>query len=69
MEKGAKALAYMLLAALVAGVVITFAHPAYRKTAWLTLKGEVRQSPIWQSNADYYPHLTQSQEKEVGDAE
>lgn len=58
MERGSKALAYILLGALLFGVLIILFKPDYRLTAQAMMRGEVEQSPLWQSNADYYPEVT-----------
>ncbi len=58
MERGSKALAYILAGAMLLGLLIVVFHPDYRKTAQAMMRGEVEQAPLWQSNIDYYPEVT-----------
>ena len=57
MEKLGKSIAIMLASAALIGLLVIMFDPTYRKTALCVLKGESTNSPIWQSNADYYPDL------------
>jgi hypothetical protein len=57
MEKGAKAILFILLFALVTGALVTWWHPAFSES-WRALReGRPEASPIWISNADYYPEI------------
>jgi len=58
MDKLVKTIAIMLASAALVGILIILFNPTYRKTAACILKGESTNSPIWQTNADYYPDLT-----------
>ena len=58
MDKLGKSIAIMLASAALVGILIILFNPTYRKTAACILKGESTNSPIWQTNADYYPDLT-----------
>ncbi len=60
MEKGARALAWLLMAACVIGIVVLLVHPDYRKTLKALALSESEESPIWQSNSDYYPEAATS---------
>jgi len=54
MEKGAKALAYLLCGALALGVLVVVLHPDYRAAASSLFRGQPMASPLWQSNQNYY---------------
>ena len=58
MEKGAVALARILLIALLAGAIIVLAVPDYRATLQALWNGDPESSPIWLSNQKYYPEVT-----------
>jgi hypothetical protein len=55
MDRGAKTIAGILVFALALGLVVTFAHPAYRRTAAAMFSGAAESSPLWISNRHYYP--------------
>jgi len=57
MEKLGKSIAIMLATAAIIGIFVILFHPDYRKTAICIINGNPTNSPIWQSNADYYPDL------------
>ncbi len=57
MEKLGKSIAIMLASAALVGLLVILFNPTYRKSAVCVLKGESTNSPIWQSNSDYYPDL------------
>ena len=57
MDKVGKTIAIMLIAAFAIGIVVILVKPTYRQTAVDMIKGESTNSPIWQSNTDYYPDL------------
>jgi hypothetical protein len=57
MERGAKALIKILMAAMLFGVVVIVFHPAYRAAFMALWRGEVAASPVWQSNAAYYTEI------------
>lgn len=58
MEKGALALARILLVALLLGAIVVLAVPDYRGTLQALWIGEPESSPIWLSNQSYYPEVT-----------
>lgn len=58
MEQGARSLLIILGVALVAGAIVIGAHPAYRQAFFSILNGTPAESPIWQSNAEYYPDIS-----------
>jgi hypothetical protein len=58
MDKGAKAVAAILLAALAIGLLVVILHPDFREAARCLWRGRPHESPIWQSNERYYPGLT-----------
>ncbi len=58
MEKGARALAILILLALLLGLVIIAVNPDYRQAAICQWNGKPDQSPIWVSNAEFYPDVT-----------
>jgi len=69
MEKGAKALAILLLLAFALGVVILLVNPDYRQAAIAVWKGEPDKSPIWISNIEFYPDVTLKTEQVRDDQE
>ncbi len=69
MEKGAQALAKILLVALVVGLVVLALHPDYRATLRALMRGAPAESPIWLSNQNYYPEVTASVAGEDNDSE
>ena len=58
MEQGARSLLIILAFALVVGAGVIAVHPSYRQAFFSILNGTPDQSPIWQSNADYYPDIS-----------
>lgn len=58
MEKGAWALARILLAALLMGALVLALNPDYRETLGALRRGDATSSPIWLSNQSYYPEVT-----------
>ena len=69
MEKGAKALAILLILAFALGVVIILVNPDYRQAAIAQWKGEPDKSPIWISNLEFYPDVTLKTEQVRDDQE
>lgn len=57
MERGAKALIKILLAAMLFGVVVMAFHPAYRSAFLALWRGQPGMSAVWQSNAAYYTEI------------
>jgi len=57
MDKLGKSIAIMLASAALVGILIILFNPTYRKTAAEIIKGESTNSPVWQTNVDYYPDL------------
>lgn len=58
MEQGAAKLAKILAFALLLGVAVTAFNPAYRQAFLAIARGQPEESPIWKSNAEYYPDIT-----------
>lgn len=58
MEQGAKSLLMILGVALLLGAVVIGVNPAYRKALASIWEGVPEESPIWQSNAAYYPDVS-----------
>jgi hypothetical protein len=69
MERGAKALLYILTGALLLGAAVVALVPAYRQTARALLRGAPEESPIWQSNQAYYTEVQIGGEAEHDHAE
>ena len=57
MEQGAKNLLRILLVALLIGVAVIAIKPAYRQALAALIHSTPAESPIWQSNAAYYPDI------------
>ena len=57
MDKGARALAMLMLVSLALGALVLVLHPSYRKAAVAQARGRPEESPIWRSNAAYYPDV------------
>lgn len=57
MEQGAKSLLRILLVALLIGIAVIACHSKYRQAFFAILNGEPASSPIWTSNATYYPDI------------
>ena len=57
MEQGAKSLLVILCVALVMGAGVIAVKPSYREAFTAIVKGEPEASPIWTSNAAYYPDI------------
>lgn len=55
MDKGALAVARILIAGIVLGFLVMIFYPAYRKTAQAIFRGQPETSPIWLTNERYYP--------------
>lgn len=55
MDKGAKAIARILVVAVLLGVVVALTHPDYRATVLAIARHHPALSPLWISNRDYYP--------------
>jgi hypothetical protein len=68
MEKGAQALARMLLIAFLMGLVIVFAHPDYRKTLQAIQRGQPELAPLWLSNQSYYSEVRATADESEHDA-
>lgn len=62
MERGAKALVKIMLAAMLFGVAVIVFHPSYRAAFLALWRGEPAASPVWQSNAAYYTEIGVRQE-------
>ena len=58
MEQGSKSLLIILCSALVLGAVVVGFHPAYRNALLAIAGGRPSESPLWQSNRDYYPDVS-----------
>ncbi|MBR6022174.1 MAG: hypothetical protein IK066_07125 [Kiritimatiellae bacterium] len=57
MEQGAKSLLIILCVALVVGAGVIGAKASYREAFKAMWRGEPEASPIWESNAAYYPDI------------
>jgi len=57
MDNVGKTIGFMLAGAVAVGIFIMFINPQYRKTAADIWRGETTNSPIWISNAEYYPDI------------
>jgi len=57
MERGAKALVKIMLAAMLFGLVVIAFHPAYRAALLALWRHEEGASPVWQSNSMYYTEI------------
>ena len=57
MEQGAAKLAKILAFALLLGIAVTVFNPAYRQAFLAIARGQPAESPIWKSNAEYYPDI------------
>lgn len=55
MDKGALAVARILVAGIVLGFLVMIFYPAYRKTAQAIFRGQPEASPVWLTNERYYP--------------
>lgn len=57
MERGVKMLVRILATAGLLGLAVILFNPDFRGTVVSMFRGQVEQSPIWQSNADYYTEV------------
>lgn len=57
MEKGARALLFILIGALLVGAVVIALVPIYRQTAFALWRGRPEASAIWSSNRGYYTEI------------
>ena len=57
MDNVGKTIGFMLAGAVAVGIIIMIVSPQYRKTAADIWRGETTNSPIWKSNAEYYPDI------------
>ncbi len=57
MERGARALVKIMLAAMLFGVVVIAFHPDYRAAFLALWRKQPEASPVWQSNALYYTEI------------
>ena len=57
MEQGAAKLAKILAFALLLGIAVTVFNPASRQAFLAIARGQPAESPIWKSNAEYYPDI------------
>lgn len=61
MDTLGKTLAQILVISLIVGVFIVLGNRRYRETARALFEGNVTNSPIWRSNANYCPMIYPSQ--------
>lgn len=54
MEQGSKTLLIILCLALLLGGVVVGFNPSYRQAFLAIARGRPAESPIWQSNSQYY---------------
>ena len=57
MERGARQLVKILAWALLVGVGVLVLRPEYRKALAAIWHGDPEASPVWTSNAGYYPGI------------
>ncbi len=57
MERGAKQLVKIMAIAMLFGLAVMALRPEYRAAAAALWKGKGEGSPIWKSNAAYYPGI------------
>ena len=57
MEQGSKTLLIILATALLIGALVVAFNPSYRQAFLSQISGAPADSPIWKSNADYYPDV------------
>ena len=57
LDRGARALVILFLAALAVGAVVVAVHPGYRAAFLAALRGQPDDSPVARSNARYYDGL------------
>jgi len=69
MDRGAKAIAVILIASLVVGLAVIATHSSYRQAAAAILRGEPEESPLWLDNERYYPEVTLQAESRPDDPE
>jgi hypothetical protein len=58
MEQGSRTLMIILATALLLGALVIAFNPAYRQAFLAIVRGQPAESPLWQSNRDYYPDVT-----------
>ncbi len=57
MDRLAKSIVLMLIGSLTLGVLVVLLNPEYRGTALAFWHGSTTNTPIWQTNQDYYPEI------------
>lgn len=57
MEQGSRSLLIILCVALALGALVVGINPSYRHAMVAIWKGQPADSPIWKSNAEYYPDV------------
>lgn len=57
MERGATGLVRIMAGALLMGLAILLVRPEYRAAVMCLWRGHADASPIWRSNARYYPAI------------
>lgn len=67
METNARWLMWILLAALALGAAAIALTPAYRRSLAALARGRPAESPIWQTNRDFYPDVRWSARGEARD--
>ncbi len=58
MEQGSKTLLIILGSALLLGALVIGFNPSYRQAFLDIARGQPAESPLWQSNIEYYPDVT-----------
>ncbi|MBU4461212.1 MAG: hypothetical protein KJ579_11635 [Verrucomicrobia bacterium] len=57
MERGAQQLVKIMAAAMLFGIVVMALRPEYRAAVAALWQGKPESSPVWISNAAYYPGI------------
>ena len=57
MEQGSKTLLIILATALLIGALVVAFNSSYRQAFLSQISGAPAESPIWKSNAEYYPDI------------
>jgi len=58
MEHGSRFLLIILGSALLLGALVVTFNPAYRQAFMAQIHHDPADSPIWESNREYYPDIT-----------
>ncbi|OQW94528.1 MAG: hypothetical protein BWK77_09110 [Verrucomicrobia bacterium A1] len=67
MERGAQQLVKIMAAAMLFGIVVMAMRPEYRAAVAALWQGKPESSPVWTSNAAYYPGIPWTTERRHAD--